>query len=140
MAPMPIAPSLAAPKLPEPLGPSKPVEPAAVSLDRLADIVLRDALNVVRMVRIYGKDYTNPVAATWRNEERYAISVAVEVLVGGPLGATITVEGFVIPADMPGARTGYVALDPNEAISIVFSHAAVVARLHIKTPRAPLGR
>lgn len=106
-------------------------------LDVIKDVAIRSALNASRTVRIFGARYANPLTAFWKNEHAYSVGVMVEIVRAGPLGATAIVDGFPVPADTVGGRSAFVAMDPNESLSILFSDASIEGRLVIRTPKSP---
>lgn len=131
------------PREPRKRGGKLPPAPSEVGLaieghlDVIKDVTIRGALNASRTVRIFGARYAVANTAFWKNEHAYSVAVAVEVVKAGPLGSTALVDGFPVPADTVGGRSAYVALDPNESLSIFFSDASIEGRLIIRTPKSP---
>lgn len=83
---------------------------------------------------LYGGTYAAKDVKPWKHEGAATVGVWVEVSAAGPVGATITVEGESLPADMPGGRTRVFSLDPNDTLQILFSDASIEANLIMATP------
>lgn len=80
----------------------------------------------------------DPADVEWRNDTNRALAVHGEVLTAGDVGATLTVGGYVIPADVPGGRTDVVLLDANSGVRLACSDPAVRYALRIADPELAL--
>jgi hypothetical protein len=73
----------------------------------------------------------------WRNERKVPVSICVEIVTPGALGAYALIDGEQIVADTPGARSQIVILNTSDTVRIVFSDASIIASLIIATPLKP---
>lgn len=103
---------------------------------RLADVEMRGAAArgdaQTRTVPLYGEQ-----SGIWKNPVPRMIGVEVEVVrASAVLGATVTVNRHVLPADMAGARSRVFVLEPNDGLDITFSDADIGVELLVSDPEA----